>query len=172
MIGCAIDLANITAHYVAPIRPSETGYAWLMDETGTILYHPNPQWVGMNLYDIVLKMEKQGYSISGIQTVRRAMELKNDGMYEFTFPHYPNLKPVKKLFAFSSVHFLNRRWVTVATSPYSEVIYLMSDTFRNALLLGSVSIGFVHHRHAGPCCASTRRGSRHRSATSGRNGSW
>jgi len=143
VIGCAIDLANITAHYVAPIRPSETGYAWMLDETGMILYHPNPQWVGMNLYDIVMKMEKQGYSVEGLQTVRRAMELKNDGMYEFTFPHYPKPKPVKKLLAFSSVHFLNRRWITVATSPYSEVIYLMSDTFRNALLLGSVSIGFV-----------------------------
>ncbi len=143
VIGCAIDLTNITAHYVAPIRPSETGYAWLMDETGMILYHPNPQWIGMNLYDIVMKLEKKGYGIEGIQEIRHAMELKNDGMHVFTFPHYPKPKPVKKLLAFSSVHFLNRRWVTVATSPYSEVIYLMSDTFRNALLLGSVSIGIV-----------------------------
>lgn len=143
VIGCAIDLANITAHYVAHIRPSETGYAWLMDETGTILYHPNPKWIGMNLYDIILHMEKQGYVISGMQTIRHAMELMNDGMYEFTFPHYPSPKPVKKLLAFSSVHFLNRRWITVASSPYSEVIYLMSDTFRNTLVLGSASIGFV-----------------------------
>ncbi len=143
VIGCAIDLANITAHYVAPIRPSETGYAWLLDETGMILYHPNPKWVGMNLYDIVLKLQRQGDSISGVQTIRHAMEIKNDGMFEFTFPHYPNQKPVKKLLAFSSVHFLNRRWITVATSPYSEVIYLMSDTFRNTLILGSASIWFV-----------------------------
>jgi len=143
VIGCAIDLANITAHYVAPIRPSETGYAWLLDETGMILYHPNPKWVGMNLYDIVLKLQRQGHSISGLQTIRHAMEIMNDGMFEFTFPHYPDQKPVKKLLAFSSVHFLNRRWITVATSPYSEVIYLMSDTFRNTLILGSASIWFV-----------------------------
>jgi len=143
VIGCAIDLANITAHYVAPIRPSETGYAWLLDETGMILYHPNPKWIGLNLYDIVMKLQKQGYAIDGIQEIKHAMELKNDGMYEFTFPHFPSPEPVKKLLAFSSVHFLNRRWVTVATSPYSEVIYLMSDTFRNTLILGSVSIGFV-----------------------------
>ncbi|HNY66374.1 MAG TPA: cache domain-containing protein [Deltaproteobacteria bacterium] len=143
VIGCAIDLANITAHYVAPIRPSETGYAWLLDETGMILYHPNPKWIGLNLYDIVMKLQKQGYAIDGIQEIKHAMELKNDGMYEFTFPHFPSPEPVKKLLAFSSVHFLNRRWVTVATSPYSEVIYLMSDTFRNTIILGSVSIGFV-----------------------------
>ena len=143
VVGCAIDLANITAHYVAPIRPSETGYAWLVDETGMILYHPNSRWIGMNLYDIVLNMEKQGHSIRGIQDIRHGMELKNDGMYQFLFPHYPDAKPIKKLLAFSSVHFLNRRWITAATSPYSEVIYLMSDTFRNTLVLGSVSIGFV-----------------------------
>ncbi len=143
VIGCAIDLANITAHYVAPIRPSESGYAWLLDETGLILYHPNPKWIGLNLYDIILDLEKRGFSISGIEEIRHGMELKNDGMYEFIFPHYPRLVPTKKLLAFSSVHFLNRRWITAATSPYSEVIYLMSDTFRNTLILGSVSIGFI-----------------------------
>jgi len=143
VVGCAIDLTNITAHYVAPIRPSETGYAWMVDETGMILYHPNPRWIGLNLYDIVMNLEKQGYSIKGIPGIRHGMEFKNDGMYEFFFPHYPGTKPVKKLIAFSSVHFLNRRWITSVTSPYSEVIYLMSDTFRNTLVLGSVSIGFV-----------------------------
>ncbi|MFA5654535.1 MAG: cache domain-containing protein, partial [Desulfomonilia bacterium] len=143
VLGCAIDLSNITAHYVAPLRPSETGYAWLVDETGMILYHPNPRWIGLNLYDVVLNMERQGHSIKGIQSIKDAMELKNDGMYEFLFPHFPDSKPVKKLLAFSSVHFLNRRWITAASSPYSEVIYLMSDTFRNTLALGSMSIGFI-----------------------------
>lgn len=145
VIGCAIDLVNITAHYVAPIRPSETGYVWLLDETGMVLYHPNPKWIGLNLKDIVLRIQKQGIKISGIEAIQQAMELKNDGMYEFTFPHFPESenKPVKKLLAFSSVHFLNRRWVTIASSPYSEVISLMSGTFRNTLILGSVSIGFV-----------------------------
>ncbi|HHO75269.1 MAG TPA: sensor histidine kinase [Deltaproteobacteria bacterium] len=143
VVGCAIDLANITAHYVAPIQPSESGYAWLVDETGMILYHPNPKWLGMNLYDIILKMELEGHNISGIQDIRHGMELKNDGMYEFTFPHYPSNTPTKKLLAFSSVHFLNRRWITAASSPYSEVIFLMSDTFKNTLILGSASISFV-----------------------------
>lgn len=143
VIGCAIDLTNITARYVAPIRPSETGYAWLIDETGMILYHPNPRWIGLNLLDIVMNLEKQGHNIRGVQDVRHGMELKNDGMYQFLFPHFPATKSVKKLLAFSSVHFLNRRWITVVTSPYSEVIHLMSDTFRNTLVLGSASIGFV-----------------------------
>jgi len=143
LIGCAIDLANITAHYVAPIRPSETGYGWLVDEKGMILYHPNPKWIGLNLYEIALDMEKNGIKISGANEIRHGMELKNGGMYELTFPHWPHAEPTKKLLAFSSVHFLNRRWITVATSPYSEVIALMSGTFRNSLILGSASIFFV-----------------------------
>jgi len=145
VIACAIDLTNITAHYVAPIRPSQTGYMWLLDETGMVLYHPNPKWIGLNLKDIVLHLKKEGIKIAGIEEIQSAMELKNDGMYEFTFPHFPDPdnKPVKKLLAFSSVHFLNRRWVTIATSPYSEIISLMSGTFGNTLTLGSVSIGFV-----------------------------
>ncbi|HPI91588.1 MAG TPA: cache domain-containing protein [Deltaproteobacteria bacterium] len=143
VIGCAIDLSNITVHYVAPIRPSKSGYVWMLDETGMILYHPNPKWIGLNLKDIIIGLKKQGIKISGVDTIRQAMELKNDGMYEFVFPNYPDTKPVRKLLAFSSVHFLNRRWVTITTSPYSEVIDLMSGTFSNTLILGSVSIGFV-----------------------------
>ena len=143
VIGCAIDMTNITAHYVAPIRPSKSGYVWMLDETGMILYHPNPKWIGLNLNDVIIGLKKQGYKISGVDTIRDAMALKNDGMYEFTFPSYPEKEPAKKLLAYSSVHFLNRRWVTISTSPYREVISLMSGTFRNTLTLGSVSIGFV-----------------------------
>jgi PAS domain S-box-containing protein len=143
VIGCAIDMTNITAHYVAPIRPSKSGYVWMLDETGMILYHPNPKWIGLNLNDVIIGLKKQGYKISGVDTIRDAMALKNDGMYEFIFPSYPEKEPAKKLLAYSSVHFLNRRWVTISTSPYREVISLMSGTFRNTLTLGSVSIGFV-----------------------------
>jgi len=143
VIGCAIDLSNVTVHYVAPIRPSKTGYVWMLDESGMILYHPNPKWIGLNLKDIIIDLKKQGMRITGVDEIRQAMELKNDGMYEFVFPNYPDTKPVRKLLAFSSVHFLNRRWITIATSPYSEVISLMTGTFNNTLVLGSVSIGFV-----------------------------
>jgi len=143
VLGCAIDLSNITVHYVAPIRPSEAGYVWLLDESGMVLYHPDPKWIGMNLKDIIIELKRQGVKISGVDEIRQAMEIKNDGMFEFTFPNYPDKKPVRKLLAFSSVHFLNRRWITIATSPYREVISLMSGTFNNTLILGSVSIGFV-----------------------------
>lgn len=143
VIGCAIDLSNITAHYVAPIRPSKSGYVWMLDETGMILYHPNPKWIGLNLKDVIIGLKKQGLKISGVDTIKDAMGLKNDGMYEFVFPSYPEKEPAKKLLAYSSVHFLNRRWITISTSPYREVISLMSGTFRNTLMLGSISIGFV-----------------------------
>ncbi len=143
VLGCAIDLENITARYVAPIQPSKSGYAWLIDESGMVLYHPNPKMVGMSMYEIIMMMRKQGIDIQGIEEVRRAMVLKNDGMYEIVFPHYPTGEIMRKLLAFSSVHFLNRRWVTVTTSPYSEVVYLMSGTFRVTFILGAVSIAFV-----------------------------
>jgi hypothetical protein len=118
-----------------------------------------------------MNLEKKGLGIEGMQEIRHSMELKNGGMHEFTFPHYPHLKPVKKLLAFSSVHFLNRRWITVASSPYSEVIYLMSDTFRNALLLASVSIGIVIIATLVLLRINKARPP-HRSATSGRRRCW
>jgi len=143
VIGCAIDIKNITAQYVATVRPSKTGYTWLVDETGMLLYHPDPSMVGMNIHDVILKMKNSGIPIQGIEEVRQEMEVKNSGSSEIVFPHYPNGELTKKLLAFSSVHFLNRRWVTVVTSPYREVVYLMQGTFKNTLTLGSVSIAFI-----------------------------
>ncbi|MEA3221690.1 MAG: cache domain-containing protein [Thermodesulfobacteriota bacterium] len=143
VLGCAIDLANITARYVAPIQPSETGYAWMIDETGMVLYHPNPAWVGMNLYDIVMEMKKEGVKGAGVECLIQGIKIKDEGTCEILFPHYPSNVLTKKLVAFSSVHFLNRRWITVASSPYKEVVSLMSGTFRNTLALGSVSISFI-----------------------------
>ncbi|MEA2102022.1 MAG: ATP-binding protein [Thermodesulfobacteriota bacterium] len=143
VLGCVIDIANITAHYVAPMQPSRNGYAWLMDEAGTMLYHPDPHMLGMNLNDIILDLQKNKAMISGVEDIWHGMEFKNDGMYEFVFPHFPSKEPTHKFLAFSSVHFLNRRWITVVTSPYSELVHLMSGTFKNTMVLGSVSIGFV-----------------------------
>jgi len=143
VLGCAIDLANITARYVAPIQPSETGHAWMIDETGMVLYHPNPAWVGMNLYDIVMEMKKKGVKVAGVEGLSQGIKVKDEGTCEILFPHYPSDILTKKLIAFSSVHFLNRRWITVVSSPYKEVVSLMSGTFRNTLALGSVSISFI-----------------------------
>jgi PAS domain S-box-containing protein len=142
-IGCAIDLKNITAQYVAHIQPSKTGYAWLVDESGMLLYHPDPALIGMNLHDVIMNMKKGNIPIQGVEKVSQEMEVKNSGSAEIVFPHYPNGDLTRKLLAFSSVHFLNRRWVTVVTSPYREVVYLMQGTFKNTLTLGSVSIAFI-----------------------------
>ncbi|MCD6571145.1 MAG: PAS domain-containing protein [Deltaproteobacteria bacterium] len=143
VLGCAIDLTNITARYVAPIQPSKTGYAWMVDESGMVLYHPNPAWLGMNLYDIFMEIKRQGSKAIGVEELIQGMKVKNEGTYEISFPHYPSNILTKTLVSFSSVHFLNRRWLTVVTSPYKEVVYLMSGTFRNTLTLGSVSICFI-----------------------------
>ena len=143
VVGCAIDLKNITGQYVAHIQPSKTGYAWLIDESGMLLYHPDPALIGMNLHAVIMNMKKENIRIQGVEEVRQEMEVKNNGSCEIVFPHYPNGELTRKLLAFSSVHFLNRRWVTVVTSPYREVVYLMQGTFKNTLTLGSVSIAFI-----------------------------
>jgi PAS domain S-box-containing protein len=143
VFGCAIDMANITGRYVAPIHPSKTGYAWMVDESGMVLYHPNPSWLGMNIYDIIMEMKKRGFDAKGAEELIRNIKIKTEGTSEIIFPHYPTNEPTKRLVAFSSVHFLNRRWITVVSSPYREVVHLMSGTFRNTLTLGSVSICFI-----------------------------
>lgn len=143
VIGCAIDLKSITAQYVAHIQPSNTGYAWLIDESGLLLYHPDPAMIGLNLHDVIIKMKRNNIPIQGVNEIKQEMEVKNDGTSEIVFPHYPTNELTRKLLAFSSVHFLNRRWVTVVTSPYREVVFLMQGTFKNTLTLGSVSIAFI-----------------------------
>ena len=43
---------GITQKYLSQIKSGSKGYAWMMDDTGTLLYHPTmPQMVGKNLYE-------------------------------------------------------------------------------------------------------------------------
>ncbi len=139
VIGCAVDISSIAALHIIPVQPSASSYAWLLDDTGTILFHPDPRLTGRNIDAVIDEME----GVSGLMEIRRGMELKNGGTYQFVFPHYPDDEPVHKLLAFSSAHFLNKRWITVVTAPYSEVIALMAGTFRNTLVLGSGSVALV-----------------------------
>src|SRR5512134_1818203 len=51
VVLAVLSIDGITQKYLAPIKSGTRGYAWMMDNNGTLLYHPNqPQMVGKNLY--------------------------------------------------------------------------------------------------------------------------
>src|SRR3990172_807841 len=51
VVLAVVSMDGITKKYLSPIKSGTRGYAWMMDSSGTLLYHPNrPEMLGKNLY--------------------------------------------------------------------------------------------------------------------------
>ncbi|GBC62309.1 hypothetical protein DENIS_3278 [Desulfonema ishimotonii] len=63
---CGVDLSRFTEHFVLPIRVGESGYAYLLDPTGTCIAHNDTSLIlnynvsGTKLGDVVLSDPKGG----------------------------------------------------------------------------------------------------------------
>jgi hypothetical protein len=49
-IGILINFEDLARRYLDPIRISQTGYAWVIDHEGTVLYTPNQAYIGKAVF--------------------------------------------------------------------------------------------------------------------------
>jgi len=115
------DLARM---YLTPFKSMQKGYAWLMDGTGNLLYHPTEfSMIGKNLYNAQeecfrchrsFDLEKKVLEDPFVETGRYIAPNKED-----------------KVLAFSIVNIgENSPWIICVSSPYTEVISLTERSMR------------------------------------------
>lgn len=130
VVLAVLSLDGITQKYLAPIKSGTRGYAWMMDNAGTLLYHPTqPQMVGKNLYSTDASCFECHRSFD---TEKRMIEGKAE-----TFGSYEAPGGENKLAAFYRIPVGARSWLVVVSAPYSDVIGLMhrSRTFYSFLIV-------------------------------------
>ncbi len=118
MVQAVLSLDGITAKFLAQIRSGTRGYAWMMDDAGTLLYHPTqPQMVGKNLH-----VTDQGCfkCHRSFDTEKRMIEGRTE-----TFGSYEAPGGENKVAAFFRVPVGARTWIVVVSAPYTDVIALM-----------------------------------------------
>lgn len=121
VVLAVLSMDGITQKYLAPIKSGTRGYAWMMDSSGTLLYHPTmPQMVGKNLYNADQSCFQCHRSFD---TEKKMIEGREE-----TFGYYEAPGGENKLAAFYTIPMGNRSWIIVVSAPYSDVIALMQKS--------------------------------------------
>lgn len=96
-----VDVSRFLTPFLSDIRSGRTGYAWVMDEQGNFLYHPNAEFVGKSAFHI--REEKYpGVSTAIINFIQKEKMLKGEtGTGAYTSGWHRGITGnIKKLVAF------------------------------------------------------------------------
>jgi two-component system NtrC family sensor kinase len=52
LLFARLDVSRLIANVTRPIRSGRTGYAWVIDENGIFLYHPDKEFIGQSAFEI------------------------------------------------------------------------------------------------------------------------
>lgn len=128
-----VDLATIINMYIKPIKSGESGYAWLIDSNGTLLYHPlHPEIAYDKNQDDCVRchssFELEAKMITGEAGYTR--KKVNPGQ--------------EYLIAYSPVHIDGAMWAAIGVNvPYSEVTQSVQKSLICIFILGILTIGII-----------------------------
>ncbi|MEW5763608.1 MAG: sensor histidine kinase [Acidobacteriota bacterium] len=150
-----VDATALATRFTADARSGTTGYAWVLDEMGTFLAHPEKDFLGKNAFKA--RHEKNPkLAFEGINVIMRDHMLRGqEGKGEYLSGWHRQLKgPVHKLIGYTAAHLDPERpdlfWSVAVVAPASEVqgmvrsLFLRQFTVQTAIFLailaGSVSV--------------------------------
>ena len=149
-----IDVSLLVRSVTSSIRSGETGYAWVIDETGMFLYHPENEFIGANAFT-ARKQSKPCISYTQINNIMKDRMLMGEkGAGTYTSGRHRSIEgEVTKLIAFTPVRSdaiqQDRVWSVAVVAPMSEVEEAVhSVSIRNlfvetALIMGIFILGLI-----------------------------
>ncbi|MBI5739974.1 MAG: Cache 3/Cache 2 fusion domain-containing protein [Nitrospirae bacterium] len=122
LILITININTISEKFLSPIKSGDRGYAWMMDGSGTLIFHPTqPGMVGNNLYHAD---EKCFGCHESFELEKKVLE----GDVEFGRYIAPSRED--KVLAFSKVNIGKTSWIICISSPYTEVISITERSMK------------------------------------------
>ncbi len=119
----SISIDTVNGKYLAPIKSGERGYAWMMDGSGTLIYHPaRPEMVGKNIHEA---NESCFECHTSFKTEAKILAAKDVGFAAYLSPQGED-----KLVAFSRVSIAKMSWIVCVSIPYSEVTMSIQRSMR------------------------------------------
>jgi signal transduction histidine kinase len=123
MVLIEISIDTVNNKFLAPIKSGQRGYAWMMDSSGTLIYHPaRPEMIGMNIHDA---KEPCFECHTSFKTEAKILAAKDIG-----FSTYASPQGEDKLVAFSRVSISHMSWIVCVSIPYSEVTMSIQKSMR------------------------------------------
>ncbi len=121
-----INSSELVKQIAKDVHSGKTGYAWVIDENGTFLYHYEKTFIGKNAFQA--RMEKQpSISYERINEIQRNQMIKGEeGTSWYISGWHKGMEgEIKKLIAFTPIRLSNsehlRIWSVAVVAPVSEI---------------------------------------------------
>lgn len=135
-----IDVTRLVRVATENIRSGKTGYAWVIDQDGMFLYHPDEEFIGKNAF--TARQEREPYiSFNEINQIMRGKMLKGaEGTGSYVSGWHRGIRgQMTKLLAFgpvdSSVLPEGRLWSVAVSAPVAEVGAALDEMSTRHLLI-------------------------------------
>lgn len=149
-----LDVSRLVTRVTKDIRSGRTGYAWVIDQGGMFLYHPEAAFIGKNAF--TARAERQPYiSFTEINRIMKERMLRGEegvGLYESGW-HRGMEGRITKLIAFTPVRSEalppGGLWSVAVAAPISEVsetvhwVYIRHIIAETALIIAVFMVGIL-----------------------------
>jgi PAS domain S-box-containing protein len=160
LLAVQVNVSVLLAAVIGNIHSGQTGYAWLIDQEGRFIHHPNPDFVGRNAFTV--REEKfPGPSYEKINFIQKENMLRGEqgtGWYYSSW-HRGITGPMKKLIAYCPIQISahpHQMWSVAVAAPESEVedalrrgsymLFLLQGIVVLAVALGAGAIIWLEGR--------------------------
>lgn len=147
-LRATLDISRLLGQMVSPIRSGRSGYAWVLDASGTFLYHPESTFVAENAFE-VRPSRNARMSFARINDIQRNEMIKGregTGRYVSGW-HREMVESVEKLIAFAPVRiqgpYLDYVWSVAVVAPAEEVEGIVTAVYGRQILLEGLVLALI-----------------------------
>jgi two-component system, NtrC family, sensor kinase len=144
-LRATLDVSRLVQEILPSIKSGKTGYGWVLDSSGTFLYHPERSFIGENAFEI---RSSRGPSISftQINDIQRNEMLKGkegSGTYISGW-HRDVVEPMEKLIAYAPVRlqgpYMDYVWSVAVVAPLQEIEGIIDAVYERQILLQGIVV--------------------------------
>lgn len=141
VVFAALSLSTIIDRYIRPVKCEVSCYSWMVDDSGTLLVHPDAEFIGKNVGIL------EGAMSEGTTSLKDVL-LTGDGGYGEYWLIGDSGNIEKSVVAHAKINLGSRKWTIAISSPHDVVISLLRKTFINVMavaagLITAVIIGSI-----------------------------
>lgn len=147
-LKASIDISRLLGQILPLIRSGKSGYAWVLDSTGTFLYHPESSFVGEDAFE-VRTLRNARMSFAQINEIQRNEMIKGrEGTGKYLSGWHRELtEPLEKLLAYAPVRiqgpFMDYVWSVAVVAPADEVEGIITTVYGRQVLLEGLVLFLV-----------------------------